>query len=277
MTLDDLKHAQRERLIFLDRCLTWRGVANRKDLIDRFGISTAQAALDFRVYLKLASGTPPSYDATRKAYVSATNHRPLAPCSLTAAFDILIEGDEARDVPEPILPRPDRKADPTTIARLYQALQSRKAIHIRYTSMSSGADEGQWIAPTRFTSDGESVHIRGYSFKHNEYRNYLPIRIEPESTFAERNIDEPLPPDEDWFTRAIIWLRPKAGLSDQQAGVVRREFGFDGEWLRIETRKALEFFISRRWGLDTKGARLELAKSEYRLIAPKSQKPPKPG
>jgi hypothetical protein len=276
MMLDDLKHAQRERLIFLDRCLTWRGVANRKDLIDRFGISTAQAALDFRVYMNI-SGTPPSYDATRKAYISAADHRPLAPCSLTAAFDILVEGDEACDVPEPILPRPDRKADPTTIARLYQALQSRKAIHIRYTSMSSGADDGQWIAPTRFTSDGESVHIRGYSFKHNEYRNYLPIRIEPESTFAERNIDEPLPPDVDWFTRAIIWLRPKAGLSDQQARVVRREFGFDGEWLRIETRKALEFFISRRWGLDTKGARLELAKTEHRPIGTKSEKPPKPG
>jgi hypothetical protein len=59
--------------------------------------------------------------------------------------------------------------------------------------------------------------------------------------------------------------------------VVRREFGFDGEWLRIETRKALEFFISRRWGLDTKGARLELAKIEYRPIATKSEKPPKPG
>ena len=54
MKLDDLKHAQRERLIFLDRCLTWRGMANRKDLIDRFGISIAQAALDFRVYLGLA-------------------------------------------------------------------------------------------------------------------------------------------------------------------------------------------------------------------------------
>ena len=48
MKLDDLKHAQRERLIFLDRCLTWRGMANRKDLIDRFGISTAQAALEQR-------------------------------------------------------------------------------------------------------------------------------------------------------------------------------------------------------------------------------------
>ncbi len=54
MTLDSLKHAQRERLIFLDRCFTWRGMANRRDLIERFDISMAQAALDFRTYLAIA-------------------------------------------------------------------------------------------------------------------------------------------------------------------------------------------------------------------------------
>lgn len=266
MMMDDFKHAQRERLIFLDRCLTWRGVANRKDLIDRFGISTAQAALDFRVYLRLASGTSPVYDATRKAYIAAFDHQPLAPCSLTAAFDILVDGNDAPPLPGPVLPRPDRKADPKTIARLFQALQLRKAVHLRYTSMTSGADDGQWIAPTRFTSDGESVYIRGYSFKHHEYRNYLPIRIEPESTFAQKDLEEPLPPDQDWFTRAIIWLRPKTGLSDQQARVVRREFGFEEEWLRVETRKALEFFFERRWGLDTPNTRLERADTKYYRI-----------
>ena len=96
MTLDDLKHAQRERLIFLDRCLTWRGAANRRDLVERFGISAAQAALDFRLYMRLAGGAPPDYDASRKTYVAAPGHRPLAPCSATAAFGILA-GSRLRD------------------------------------------------------------------------------------------------------------------------------------------------------------------------------------
>ena len=59
MIFDDLKHAQRERLIYLDQCLTWRGAANRRNLTTRFGISAAQAALDFRVYLDRARETPP--------------------------------------------------------------------------------------------------------------------------------------------------------------------------------------------------------------------------
>lgn len=265
--MDDLKHAQRERLIFLDRCFTWRGMANRRDLIERFGISTAQAALDFRVYLDLAHDRSPVYDPVRKTYISASDHQPLAPSNLTDAFEILVGDGENDAFLASILPQPERKAEPKTIAILHQAIRSRRAVHVRYTSMSSGAYQGQCIAPTRFTSDGESVHVRGYSFKHREYRNYLPIRIEPESSFTNKELDEPLPLDQDWHTRAIIWLRPKAGLSDQQAEVVRREFGFEGERLRVETRRALEFYFNRRWGLDSPGARLERAETEYHLIS----------
>ena len=51
MAFDDLKHAQRTRLEFLDRLFLWEGAATRASLIKRFGISNAQAALDFRAYL----------------------------------------------------------------------------------------------------------------------------------------------------------------------------------------------------------------------------------
>ncbi|MGD9924410.1 MAG: hypothetical protein AB7V13_23650 [Pseudorhodoplanes sp.] len=266
MTLDDLKHAQRERVIFLDRCLTWRGMANRRDLIDRFGISAAQAALDFRVYLGLARKTPPKYDPTRKTYIAADRHKSLGPSSLTEAFEILVD-EEKNGLPS-ALPSPERKADQNIIARIYQSILSRNALHVRYISMTSGIGDGQWIAPTHFMSDGERVYVRAFSFKHTAYRSYLPIRIEPDSTFEQKHLAEPLPKDEEWYTRAIIWLRPKASLSDEQASVVRREYGFEGELLRVETRKALEFFFDRRWGLDQKGARLERAKTEYEDCCP---------
>jgi hypothetical protein len=261
MALDDLKHAQKERLIYLDRCLTWRGIANRKDLIERFGISAAQAALDFRDYLKLARETPPTYDPVRKTYIAADVHRPLAPSSLTEAFEILVEGRD-EDIPT-TLPRPERMANPKIIARLHQTIRSKCALHIRYTSMSSGVDDGQWIAPTRFTSDGESVHLRAFSFKHNEYRDYLPIRISADSAFDERSLSEPLPCDSDWYTLARIWLRPRSDLSPEQASVVRVEYGFSGDLLALETRKAMEFYLLRRWRLGESNSRLEIAKTDY--------------
>lgn len=259
MAFNDLKHAQRERLVYLDRCLTWRGSANRRDLMLRFGISSAQAALDFRLYLERAGKRPPTYDPVRKTYIAAEGQEPLVPSSLTEAFETVLE-EESRSA---ALPQPERRADPRIVTQLYQAMKAMQTLHIRYTSMTSGADNGQWIAPTHFTSDGESVHLRAYSFKHKQYRDYLPIRVDPSSTFKTRSLSEPLPEDRDWNTRARIWLRPKTGLSPQQAAAVRREYGFDGKLLCVETRKALEFYFDRRWGLDQPGARLERARTEY--------------
>lgn len=264
MTLDSLKHAQRERLIFLDRCFTWRGMANRRDLIDRFDISMAQAALDFRAYLALSRQAPPAYDAVRKTYFSAQDHRPLASSTLIEAFDIL--ADEQDVSLSSALPKPPRGADRKVISRLHQAIRRSEALHIHYTSMSSGADEGQWIVPIRFTSDGESVHLRAFSFKHQGFRYYHPIRIAPDSTFEAKAVTDDLPEDADWNTVATIWLRPKAGLSVSQAEAVRREFGFDSDFLCVRTRKALEFFFDRRWGLSEAGARLEIEKTEYSQV-----------
>lgn len=261
MTLDSLKHAQRERLIFLDRCFTWRGMANRRDLIERFDISMAQAALDFRTYLAIAHHAPPTYDAVWKTYLAADNHQPLASSTLIEAFDIL--ADERGALLPSALPKPQRAVDRQIISRLHQAIRRGEALHIRYTSMSSGADEGQWIAPIRFTSDGESIHLRAFSFKHQTFRYYHPIRIALDSTFDVKALGDDLPDDTDWNTSATIWLRPRTGLSPQQAEVVRREYGFEGDVLRVKIRKALEFFFDRRWGLAEAGARLERVRTVY--------------
>jgi hypothetical protein len=261
MEFDNLKHGQRERLIFLDRCLTWRGMANRRDLVARFGISAAQAALDFRLYMERARETPPTYDPVRKTYLAADGHKPLVPSSLTEAFETVLVASENEF--SAALPRPERRADAAVVSRLYQAMKNRLAIHIQYTSMASGADAGQWIAPTHFVSDGEAVHLRAFSYKHQEFRDYLPIRIGQGSSFETRFHAEPVPQDREWNTLARVWLSPKTGLTPMQAAVVRQEYGFNGELLCIETRKALEFYFDRRWGLDQKGARLEKARTDY--------------
>lgn len=261
MEFDDLKHAQRERLIYLDQCFTWRGIANRRDLTRRFGVSSAQAAIDFRLYLE-RSKTPPEYDPVRKAYLATDAHQPLVSSTLNQAFESVLAPDG--DPVPATLPQPVRHANAKIIALLYQSLNARRALHIRYTSMTTGTDDGQWILPTNFSSDGEAVHLRAFSFKHREYRDYLPIRIDPGSTFETRSVTEELPDDKDWDTRTRIWLRPRKALSPRQAAAVRREYGFDGETLCVETTKALEFYFNRRWGLDLPGARLERVRTEYK-------------
>jgi hypothetical protein len=261
MDFDDKKYAQRERLIFLDNCLTWRGVANRSDIIDRFGISNGQAALDFKLYLVRASGAPPVYDNTRKTYVAAPKHHPIAETRLTEAFEAVL--GETQDQYPASLPRLERHADPIVISHLYQSIQSGVALNIHYTSMRTGTDAVQWIVPKVFASDGERIHIRAYSYKHDDYHDYVPIRISPDSTFEQKALERPIPIDQKWNTLARIYLKPKSHLSPEQAEAVRREYGFKDELLCIETREALEFYADRRWGLDQPHSRLEREKVEY--------------
>jgi len=261
MEFDDQKYAQRERLIFLDNCLTWRGMANRRDLIDHFGLSNGQAALDFKLYLERASGTPPIYDKVKKTYLAAANHQPLTNTRLTKVFDAVL-GEAMNEYP-PSLPSLQRHADPLVISHLYKAIQSGAALNIHYTSMRTGTDAVQWIVPTVFASDGERVHIRAYSFKHYDYRDYVPVRIRPDSTFERKPLEGPLPVDDEWNTVARIYLKPKSDLSSEQTEAVRREYGFEDELLCIETRKALEFYADRRWGLDQPHTRLERERVDY--------------
>lgn len=260
MTLDDLKHAQRQRLLFLDRCFTWRGVARRRDLTDRFGISTAQAANDFRTYLSLIRENAPEYDPHQKAYVASSDHRPIASSSMLDVFSVL-ETASADDLPA-ALPRAKRWLDPRVAIALHDAISNQRKIRISYTSMSSGETAPQWIVPTCFTFDGESIHFRAFSYKRGEYRNFHPARIKPEDSFETDELETPLQFDKEWHTKSVIWLRPSANLTSAQAAVVRREYGFDGDLLRIEIRQALEFFFDRRWGLNELGARLERVKTE---------------
>lgn len=261
MKFDDLKHAQRERLSYLDQCFSWRGMANRRDLIDRFGVSTAQAALDFKAYLARAIETPPIYDSVLKTYLATPRHQSLFPASLHQDWTRIISDSGADRFDE--LQKLNRLSDPSIMSRLYRAMVENRQIQIQYTSMTTGKDDSQWIVPTRFASDGERIHVRAFSFKHNEYRDYVPVRIGDGSSFKTRALEAELPRDLDWETIARIYLVPKAGLTKDQIRAVRREYDFRNESLCIETRKALEFYADRRWGLDQLNTRLERSFTEY--------------
>ena len=264
MIFDNLKYAQKVRLEFLDNLFFWEGCANRKNLIERFGISNAQAALDFKTYLQRAGGDAPDYDSVCKKYVSVESFRPIG---LEPKLSQLIDGlvaDETGFFDElPALERPVRL---DVIAKLYRALRDGKSIEIVYQSMTTDQPVAMWIAPVRFGSDGTRVHVRAWSFKHGEYRDYVPSRIDANQSFREDRIDRNLPLDVDWMTVAMITLQPHRRLTLDQKKAVQLEFGFDGPVLTVRVRKALEFYAKRRWGLDQDNSRLEVAKITYQSI-----------
>lgn len=257
MVLEDLRHAQRERLLHLDRCLTWRGRANRRDLTGRFGISAAQAALDLRLYQSRAP-VPPVYDSGLKTYLAAPGHVPLAPGAAGDAFEAL--GPLVEDAASP----PARRGDHRAAALCARAMERGEDLETVYVSMRSGEAAAQWLAPRRFFRDGDMLLVRAFSFRRGEWRSYLPVRFAPEAE-ARFRPGAPLPPDAAWETKVILRLAPCGDLSAPQRAAVRREYGIAGETLELETREALLPLLRRRWGLDAPHARLEVVTEERRM------------
>lgn len=92
---------------------------------------------------------------------------------------------------------------------------------------------------------------------------YLPIRTTQQTEMETRERPDSLPFDTDWNSLVRLWIRPRLELSDAQARAVRLEYGFDDKThLLIETRKALVFYVLRRWRLNQEKARLELEMTE---------------
>ena len=191
----------------------------------------------------------------RKCYVADPRH-----CGLPFAEDA---GSPDEFVAHPtsdrlsVLPSPARQCPPFVIRHLWQAIEQRQKIEIGYVSMSSGLHQKQWIAPAHFASDGERLHVRAWSFHHQEWRDYVPVRVLPESTFAVAPVGEDLPRDADWDEVVEVRLQPLSSLTEEQQAAVRLEYGFTQDVLSFEVRRSLEFYVERRWGLNRAGARLE--------------------
>ena len=258
MEAQDLRRTVRSRLAYLDQCFRWRGQANRSALTRKFGISSAQAAVDFREYLARCREPVPLYDAVRKTYVASDRHLGLEdPGELPPMLEVIADGAADRFDE---LPMPERQCPAAIMRHLYQAMDRSLRIEIDYVSMSSGRTTSQWIAPARIGFDGERLHFRAWSYRHDEWRDYLPVRVSDESTFATEPLSGPLPRDEEWETVLRVGLTPHPYLTPEQQRAVRSEYDFDGEdVLTIETRAALAFYLDRRWGLDLPGSRLKRA------------------
>ena len=189
MTFENLKYAQRRRLEFLDQLFFWQGRATRASLVQRFDISNAQAALDFRAYLETAGQGGPTYDASSRRYISPPDFRPLTGLPEPSDLWGLLGsgGDDVFDT----LPDLARTQSVSVLRSLYRAILAGEAVEIIYQSMGvaetgNPAQQARWIAPVGFASDGMRQHVRAWCFKQGDYRDFVPSRMNSERSFAVR-------------------------------------------------------------------------------------------
>ena len=251
-----LRHGVLERLRFIDARLFWEARINRADLIDTFAVSPAQAALDFKEYLKLA-GAGVVYDTRSKAYVTQASFKPAfgPPDTGKALEDLAAAGDSWIAT----LPRLERPLDPHIAARVRLAARNGERLRIEYQSFTRPEARLRWIAPRRLVSDGERWHARSFCFEHNEWRDFVLGRI------AGIEAAQPagqLPRDNEWEDAYRLVLKPADGLSKGQRATVIREYAMTAGRLVVSIPKAMRLYAIRRWGLDRPTTRLAIIEDE---------------
>lgn len=253
--------AARERLRLLELLLWWRGWVGRSDLLERFGISAAQASSDFQKYLDL-NGREISYQTSRKRYEATANfscrlHEP----SLEEAVRVLLAGELHAAAPAgraggmsdkvAVLSLPKREAVPAIVRRVFVALLAGQRLRVFYHSLSSNAATSRYLRPAALAWDGRRWNVRAWCENRQAWRDFVLGRISkadwPESAA------ESLPPDDEWLTWETVQLRLNPELGEEAKAALKMDYGLDSEVMEVRVRRALRGYLLAEMFIDGEG------------------------
>lgn len=258
---NDENWAARERLRAVEMMLWWRGWAGRADLVDRFGISPAQASSDFQKYLEL-NGKEISYQTSRKRYESAERfacrlHEP----SLEEAVRVFLGGggpdaavaDAGSTAPEKlaILSLPKRTAPVEISRRVMVALLAGGRLRVRYHSLNSGELAWRWLRPGALAWDGRRWHVRAWCETRGDWRDFVLGRIAAaEWPLA---VDGKTAEDVDWNTWETVRFRINPELGTDALEALRVDYGLEGDVMAFRVRRALKGYLLAEMFIDGQG------------------------
>ena len=254
-----LRWGVERRLEFIEFRLLWEGGVNRADITDRFGVSVPQASKDLSLYQSLAPENI-TYDRSEKRYFAAKTFQPRFLkldadrylSQLRTVADAALDLEESwLSAPPPFeaVPMPHRHVDPAILRATIDAIRERKALEIRYQSLSTNRPEPmwRWISPHAFAFDGNRWHVRAFCHIDRMFKDFLLPRILKTRATAPAEAN----PQDDaiWNEIITVGLKPNPGLTDEQKRVIAQDFGVKGERLDVRVRLALLYYLLRRLDL----------------------------
>lgn len=244
--------AGRERLAFIERTAWWRGVVNRADVREVFGISAAQASADLQGYLEMNPGSL-AYNLSTKRYEA----RPEMACVLHTprledAVRMLWGGKGGHvplgevGIPSPggrvdVFSPPVRRAPAEVERRVFMAMDHGKRLRVNYWSVSGGGGKWRELAPRALGHDGYRWHVRAWCFANGGYRDFVLSRMEgadwPSEVFALPEVDA------DWESVEKILLRANQQLDEAQRRTIERDYGMVDGKLEVLVRRAMREYV----------------------------------
>lgn len=251
-----LAWATLSRLTFLEESVFWTDGVNRRDLIERFGISEQQASGDLTRYQELAPDNL-VYDKSAKTYRAAPAFAPrfLNPdtAEVLSRLRLTAEG-VAGDHPLigalslGIAPAPARPVDPETLRVIVRAIREARQVSAHYVSFSQTDGRVRRIEPHALAFDGFRWHTRARDAEDGAFKDYVLGRLSGAS--LQGPAQAAANTDVDWTSWITLTIAPNPGLSPAQKKVIERDYGMRGGSVDLKVRKALAYYTKHRLGLD---------------------------
>jgi len=249
-----------QRLEFIEFRLFWDGTLNRADIVDRFGVSAAQASADLALYKELAPANL-DYDASQKRFLVTSRFEPrlLQPNADRYLVQLKAIGDKVISVSDTgigvlpttdAMPIPHRRVDPNILRRLLGCIRDQRGLDVLYHSMNSKRPLPLWraITPHAFAFDGLRWHVRAYCHLETRFKDFILSRIldlgdQVEAAKAASD-------DTHWqeFFDVVLIPNPKLAASQQQT--VARDYEMIDGRLHVPVRRALLYYFNKRLRLD---------------------------
>lgn len=252
--LDDLNHAQRERLAFIEFRLWFLGDVRRPDLIDRFGIAPAVATRDLTAYRELAPANS-DFDGSRKLYVSAASFAPIFEHDPDRVLSALSRGfgEGVGQASEGFLlcKTPPRLNKPPLqmLATITQAIHQGRAVRLTYHSFSSGKTQRE-VVPFALVDSGLRWHARVFDRKSLEFRDIVITRMEKPMLLERGDVQEHERGSNDiqWTRIVALEMVPHPAL--ERPEIVARDFAMSSGSLIENVPAAIAGYVLQQWSVD---------------------------
>jgi predicted DNA-binding transcriptional regulator YafY len=162
------------------------------------------------------------------------------------------------------IPSVARVVDSEILRNILKGINEKMSMEINYQSMSRDQPIWRKIAPHTLAYDGFRWHIRAYCYTHNEFRDFLLVRILELKNLQPAVIDSST--DSRWHHIVEVKIEPHPGLSDAQKKVIERDYGMENGAGIIRVRAALYFYLEKHLGLDA-GCSLRPANEQQIVLA----------
>lgn len=247
---------QRRRLEFIEWKLMWERRLNRKDIEEKFQLSTPQASSDIKLYRDEAGGNF-DYDSTAKSYVPSQS---FSPKFLSVSADRLLLQLRAyligalaeedlwfRKVP-PVGMVPDivRAIDPKSLGLILSAIRDKREIEIEYQSLTKRA--WRHIAPHALAFDGHRWHVRAWSPDRKSFRDFVLSRMNDIREAGPASFDASN--DYEWHRVITLRLKPHPGLKEEQSKAIQCDYGMKDGICEVEVRLSMAYYFIKRMNLD---------------------------